>query len=77
MRVKNGNNCEEIDKAIIKAKNFDNNLPTMIILDTIKGHGLSFVENSKVNNHSMNITPDMLESGLKELSEMLSTMEAK
>ena len=77
VRVKNGNNCEEIDKAIIKAKNFDNNLPTMIILDTIKGHGLSFVENSKVNNHSMNITPDMLESGLKELSEMLSTMEAK
>lgn len=77
IRVKNGNNCEEIDKAITKAKNFDNNLPTMIILDTIKGHGLSFVENSKVNNHSMNITPDMLESGLKELSEMLSTMEAK
>lgn len=77
VRVKNGNNCEEIDKAIIKAKNFDNNLPTMIILDTIKGHGLSFVENSKVNNHSMNITPDMLESGLKELSEILSTMEAK
>lgn len=77
VRVKNGNNCEKIDKAIIKAKNFDNNLPTMIILDTIKGHGLSFVENSKVNNHSMNITPDMLESGLKELSEMLSTMEAK
>lgn len=77
VRVKNGNNCEEIDKAIIKVKNFDNNLPTMIILDTIKGHGLSFVENSKVNNHSMNITPDMLESGLKELSEMLSTMEAK
>lgn len=77
VRVKSGNNCEEIDKAIIKAKNFDNNLPTMIILNTIKGHGLSFVENSKVNNHSMNITPDMLESGLKELSEMLSTMEAK
>ena len=49
----------------------------MIILDTIKGHGLSFVENSKVSNHSMNITPDMLESGLKELSEILSTMEAK
>lgn len=75
IRVKNGNNCDEIDRAITKIKKIDNNLPNIIILDTIKGYGLSFVQNAQINNHSMNITSDMLSSGLEELDKNLTNIE--
>ena len=70
IEVKNGNSCEEIDEAITLAKN--SNLPTMIILHTIKGHGISFAENAGVKNHSMTVSKDMFEQGLKELEEKTS-----
>lgn len=75
IRVKNGNNCDEIDRAITEIKKIDNNLPNIIILDTIKGYGLSFVQNAQINNHSMNITSDMLNSGLEELDKNLTNIE--
>lgn len=65
IEVKNGNICSEIDEAICNAKK--NNLPTMIILNTTKGYGISFAENAGIKNHSMNITNEMVEEGLKEL----------
>ena len=70
IEVKNGNSCEEIDKAITFAKS--SNLPTMIILHTVKGHGISFAENAGVKNHSMTVSKEMFEQGLKELEEKTS-----
>lgn len=70
IEVKNGNSCEEIDKAITLAKS--SNLPTMIILHTVKGHGISFAENAGVKNHSMTVSKEMFEQGLKELEETTS-----
>lgn len=70
IEVKNGNSCEEIDKAITLAKN--SNLPTMIILHTVKGHGISFAENAGIKNHSMTVSKEMFEQGLKELEEKTS-----
>ena len=70
IEVKNGNSCEEIDKAITLAKSSD--LPTMIILHTVKGHGISFAENAGVKNHSMTVSKEMFEQGLKELEEKTS-----
>ena len=70
IEVKNGNSCEEIDKAITLAKSSD--LPTMIILHTVKGHGISFEENAGVKNHSMTVSKEMFEQGLKELEEKTS-----
>lgn len=70
IEVKNGNSCEEIDKAITFAKS--SNLPTMIILHTVKGHGISFAENAGVKNHSMTVSKEMFEQGLKELEERTS-----
>lgn len=67
INVKNGNSCLEIDEAISKAKSSSS--PTMIILNTIKGYGISFAEKAKAANHSMPITQDMLEEGLKELED--------
>lgn len=70
IEVKNGNSCEEIDKAITLAKS--SNLPTMIILHTVKGHGISFAENAGIKNHSMTVSKEMFEQGLKELEERTS-----
>lgn len=39
----------------------------MIILDTIKGKGVSFVEKALANNHSMAISKEDLEQALEEL----------
>lgn len=70
MNVKDGNSCHEIDEAIAKAKM--NNLPTMIILNTVKGCGISFAEESGVGNHSMQISEEIFQKGLKELEEKLN-----
>lgn len=64
--VQNGNDCAEIDEAISKAKNSCK--PVMIILNTIKGFGVSFAEKAGVSNHSMPVTKEMFEEGMKELA---------
>ena len=61
-----GNNIEEIDKAITNAK-ANKGKPSMIVLNTIKGKGISFVEAAGVNNHSMPISKADLEKALEEL----------
>lgn len=61
-----GHNFDEIIKAIENAKNYHGK-PHMIILNTIKGKGVSFVEAAKVANHSMPITPEQLSAALEEL----------
>ncbi len=62
----NGNDIEEIDSAITKAKQ-NKGKPSMIILNTVKGKGVSFVEQELVNNHSMAISQEMLAKALEEL----------
>lgn len=39
----------------------------MIILNTIKGKGVSFIEALGVKNHHMNITAEQTREALKEL----------
>jgi transketolase len=39
----------------------------MIILKTIKGKGVSFIESAKVSSHSMPVTKEMLEKAYAEL----------
>ncbi len=65
--VNNGNNCEEVDSAIKKCKEFSNGRPNMVILNTKKGYGLSFVEKAGLSNHSMPISKEMFDEGMKEL----------
>lgn len=65
IEVENGNDCAQIDKAILKAKDSKN--PVMIILHTIKGFGIKFAEKAGTSNHSMPVTKEMMDSGLKEL----------
>lgn len=66
LSVKNGNDCGEVDDVISEAKKSEK--PTMIILNTIKGCGISFAEKAGTANHSMPVTKEMFEEGMKELS---------
>lgn len=62
-----GHNIDEIISTIEKAKTVKG-APHMIILNTIKGKGVSFAEAAKANSHSMPISKDDLEKAIKELS---------
>ena len=61
-----GHDHEAIINAIENAKK-NKGKPHIIILNTIKGKGVSFIEESKLANHSMPISSEQLSLGLKEL----------
>lgn len=65
--VEDGNDCEQVDKAIEFAKLSDNRKPSMIILNTVKGSGVSFAVNAGKSNHSMNVSQEMMLEGINEL----------
>ncbi len=60
-----GHRIEEILEAIGKAKAV-RNIPTVIIMNTVKGKGVSFMEN-QVGWHGSAPTPEQVEQALKEL----------
>lgn len=62
-----GNDLDSLDTALTEAKNTKGR-PTMIIADTIKGYGISFIEN-KVGWHHRVPTAEEFEQGLVELEE--------
>lgn len=61
-----GNDINKIDMAIYNAKK-QKDKPSMIILNTIKGKGISFVEEIGVGNHSTTISKEQLKKALEEL----------
>ena len=64
--VVDGNDVEQIDETITQAKAV-NGKPKMIILNTIKGKGVSFVENAKVGSHSMSVNAEQRAQALLEI----------
>lgn len=62
-----GHNIDEIIETIEKAKKVKG-MPHMIVLNTIKGKGVSFAEEAKANSHSMPVSQEALEKAIKELS---------
>ncbi len=63
-----GHNFDAIDNAIDCCKE-QSEKPSLIVLNTIKGKGLKFVEAQGLGCHSMPITDEQLDSGIKELEE--------
>ena len=63
----NGHDVEEIEDAIEAAK-AEKGAPSMIVLHTVKGKGVSFVEAAGVKNHNMPITPEQTQQALRELA---------
>ena len=62
-----GHDLDAIDNAINVAKNTKEKT-SIIVLNTIKGKGVSFVEEALVDCHSMAINQELLEKALKELN---------
>jgi len=65
--VAQGNDVEKIYDAILQAKQCGDK-PTMIILHTVKGKGVSFIEAAGCGNHNMSVTPEQYRQALLELS---------
>ena len=61
-----GHDCKAISEAIDRAK-AKKGKPSMIILDTIKGKGVSFAETAGPACHSMSLPKDKVEAALAEL----------
>ncbi len=66
IEVADGNDVEQIDEAVTQAKTVKGK-PHMIILNTVKGKGISFVESAGVGSHSMPMPSDKVEQALREL----------
>ena len=64
-----GHDVEDLLRGLKEAKNVRGK-PVMIIANTIKGKGVSFMEN-KVEWHSAKITPDLAKIALSELEEKM------
>ncbi|MDR1293279.1 MAG: transketolase, partial [Clostridiales Family XIII bacterium] len=64
-----GHDMARISDAVSSAKKSKNGRPKMIVLDTVKGKGVSFIESEGAANHSMPISDDMCEKALAELDK--------
>ena len=62
----NGHDFDQIDAAIANAK-AQNEKPTMIIANTIKGKGVKFIEEKGYGNHSMPVTDEVLAQAIEEI----------
>ena len=69
----NGHSIEGIHEIVKKAKE-NTNKPSIIILDTIKGKGVSFAEKAEVLSHSMSISEEMRNEALKELNSRVNNL---
>lgn len=63
--VEDGHNMEEIHEAIESGKKQEK--PVAIVLNTIKGKGISVIENEGYKNHSMGLTDEQFKKALEEL----------
>jgi len=70
-----GHDLVEIINTIETAKNTNDGKPTMIILNTVKGKGVSFMEN-QVNYHGVSPTEQELKDALIELTGDFKGIEA-
>lgn len=62
----NGHCLEELDNAINAAK-ASVGKPSMIIMHTVKGKGISFVENAKGGCHNISLSCDQRDAAVKEI----------
>lgn len=68
-----GHNVEEIEKAIETAKN-TTGVPTCIIMHTVKGKGVKFIENMELNHH-ITMNEDQKNEALSELEAQIEILK--
>ncbi len=68
IELEDGNDLDAVSAAIKTAKTWlGGGKPTMIILNTVKGKGVSFIEALGVGSHSTNITADDVKRAIAEI----------
>ena len=71
IEVSDGNDLSQVLSAVREAKSLrSSKKPVMILLQTVKGKGVSFVEAMGAGNHNANISP---EETVRALTEILGT----
>ena len=70
INVENGNDCESLVKAYEEASAFKGK-PTAVIANTVKGKGISFMEDQASWHHGV-MTEEQYEEAVKELEEVLA-----
>ena len=66
IELKDGHDLDAIDAAIQNGKD-QTDKPTMVILNTVKGKGVKFIEEIGYGNHSITMTPELMEQALAEV----------
>lgn len=69
IEVMDGNNCSQLAEAYNDANSYKGK-PTCVIAHTVKGKGVSFMENEKAWHHGL-VTKELYEKGLKDIEEVL------
>jgi transketolase len=62
-----GHDVDEISHVIAKAKKEKDARPSMIVLDTVKGKGIPFIEAIGAANHSMALSAEQVELALAQI----------
>ena len=65
IELEDGHDIAAIDAAITEAKQADK--PSMIILNTVKGKGVKFIEEMGFGNHSIPMTKEQMEAAIAEI----------
>ena len=65
IELEDGHDLAAIDAAITEAKQADK--PSMIILNTVKGKGVKFIEEMGFGNHSIPMTKEQMEAAIAEI----------
>lgn len=68
--VANGNDVDEVSAAVKQAKlNRATGKPTMVILNTLKGCGVKWIEELGAGNHNTNVSEEQAKAAIAEIRE--------
>ena len=68
IHVPDGNDVEQVRQALRQARDARNGRPKVVLLETVKGKGVSFAEQAGVNSHNMPVTEQMYLQAVAELT---------
>ena len=68
--VEDGNDVEQVQAAVQHAKlGVGSGKPTMVILNTVKGSGVKWIEELGTGNHNTNLTWEQAQAAIREIRE--------
>ena len=66
--VEDGNDVEQVSAAVKQAKSYrETGRPTMVILNTVKGKGVKWIEDLGAGNHNTNVSEEQAKAAIAEI----------